>query len=109
MPIYEYRCTGCGHLLDALQKLSEAPLLRCPACDEDALQRMVSAPRFRLKGGGWYETDFKTDNQRNLADTGEKSGDSRPAGGAAETKPEKKADKKESTSGASGKPADKSD
>ena len=67
MPIYEYACKECGHTLDALQKVSEAPLTDCPECGEAALRRLISAPRFRLKGDGWYETDFKKDNQRNLA------------------------------------------
>ena len=69
MPIYEYRCDACGHELEALQKLSEESLKDCPECNAAALRRLVSAPTFRLKGGGWYETDFKTDNEtkRNLA------------------------------------------
>lgn len=67
MPIYEYACAACNHRLDALQKISDEPLLDCPSCGEPQLQRMVSAPRFRLKGQGWYETDFKKDNQRNIA------------------------------------------
>ena len=66
MPIYEYACTNCEHTLDALQKVADAPLVDCPECGEPALKRLVSAPRFRLKGQGWYETDFKKDNQRNL-------------------------------------------
>ncbi len=70
MPIYEYRCESCGHELDALQKISEAALTDCPACGHSALRRLVSAPRFRLKGSGWYETDFKQDNRRNLAGDG---------------------------------------
>ncbi len=74
MPIYEYVCKSCGHELDALQKMSEDPLTLCPDCGENALKRKISAPRFRLKGSGWYETDFKTDKdrKRNLADSGEK-------------------------------------
>ncbi len=68
MPIYEYECQDCGHHMDALQKVSDAPLTECPACGTDGLSRLVSAPRFRLKGSGWYETDFKKDNQRNLAE-----------------------------------------
>lgn len=70
MPIYEYRCDACGHYLEALQKLSEAPLKTCPECSESALTRLMSAPSFRLKGGGWYETDFKGDGEkkRNLVD-----------------------------------------
>lgn len=66
MPIYEYACQKCQHKLDALQKISDDPLLECPECGEPALRRLISAPRFRLKGQGWYETDFKKDNQRNL-------------------------------------------
>ena len=66
MPIYEYACQECEHRLDALQKVAEGPLVDCPACGEPALKRLLSAPRFRLKGQGWYETDFKKDNQRNL-------------------------------------------
>ena len=66
MPIYEYACKKCDHKLDALQKMSDDPLLECPECGEPALKRLLSAPRFRLKGKGWYETDFKKDNQRNV-------------------------------------------
>ncbi len=66
MPIYEYECKVCGHILDALQKMSEDPLKFCPECGKPELKRLLSAPRFRLKGGGWYETDFKTGNKRNL-------------------------------------------
>lgn len=66
MPIYEYACRKCNHTLDALQKLSDAPLVECPECGEQELRRLISAPRFRLKGQGWYETDFKKDKQRNL-------------------------------------------
>jgi len=70
MPIYEYRCAACGHTLDALQKLSEGPLRKCPVCKKLALKRLMSAPSFRLKGGGWYETDFKSDGEkkRNLVE-----------------------------------------
>jgi putative FmdB family regulatory protein len=66
MPIYAYACKECDHTLDALQKISDAPLVDCPDCGQPALKRLLSAPRFRLKGQGWYETDFKKDNQRNL-------------------------------------------
>jgi len=66
VPIYEYACKKCDHTLDALQKMSDDPLVDCPECGEPALKRLLSAPRFRLKGAGWYETDFKKDNQRNV-------------------------------------------
>ncbi len=70
MPFYEYQCKQCGHHLEAMQKLSDQPLKKCPACGKSALSRLMSAPVFRLKGGGWYETDFKSDQEgkRNLAD-----------------------------------------
>ena len=67
MPIYEYVCNECGHQLEALQKMSDAPLLECPACEKEALKKKISAPGFRLSGSGWYETDFKSDNQKNLS------------------------------------------
>ena len=66
MPIYAYACKECDHTLDALQKIADARLVDCPDCGKPALKRLLSAPRFRLKGQGWYETDFKKDNQRNL-------------------------------------------
>ncbi len=70
MPIYEYRCDACGHYMDALQKIADEPLRDCPSCGVSALRRLVSAPNFRLKGSGWYETDFKSDKEtrRNLVD-----------------------------------------
>lgn len=67
MPIYEYQCRACNHAFDALQKLSDDPLTDCPDCGKPALRKLLSAPNFRLKGSGWYETDFKDKNQRNLA------------------------------------------
>jgi putative FmdB family regulatory protein len=67
VPIYEYQCSSCGHGLEALQKLSDAPLVDCPACQQPALSKQISAAGFRLKGGGWYETDFKSGNKKNLA------------------------------------------
>ncbi len=70
MPLYEYRCDACGHAFEALQKMSDEPLVHCPACDETTLRKLVSAAGFRLKGDGWYETDFKSGNKRNLADDG---------------------------------------
>jgi len=74
MPFYEYRCENCGHEMEALQKISDAPLLYCPECEQAALKKLVSAAGFRLKGSGWYETDFKGGNKKNLHDSGEKKG-----------------------------------
>jgi putative FmdB family regulatory protein len=70
MPFYEYQCKSCGHDLEAMQKISDRPLKKCPNCGKSQLQRLMSAPVFRLKGAGWYETDFKgdQDNKKNLAD-----------------------------------------
>ncbi len=70
MPIYEYRCDACGHELEALQKLSDAPLTDCPECHKPSLKKLLSAAGFRLKGGGWYETDFKQGGKKNLHDAG---------------------------------------
>ena len=99
MPIYEYRCESCSHELDALQKLSDDPLHDCPSCEKSTLRRLISAPSFRLKGDGWYETDFKSEKEtkRNLV---EKPGDSKEdkgskksnnEGKSSENKPSKKA------------------
>lgn len=68
MPIYAYQCGSCGHELEALQKMSDAPLTNCPACNGASLAKKVTAAAFRLSGGGWYETDFKSgDDKKNLA------------------------------------------
>ena len=82
MPIYEYRCSACGHHLEEIQKMADAPLRKCPECGKSQLKRLVSAPQFRLKGSGWYETDFKnkSETKRNLvehagADSTETAGD----------------------------------
>jgi putative FmdB family regulatory protein len=70
MPFYEYECSACKFYVESLQKISDPPLIKCPSCGKDTMQRLISAPVFRLKGAGWYETDFKSDaeNKRNLAD-----------------------------------------
>ena len=103
MPIYEYRCDNCAHEFETIQKVSDEPLKTCPACSEDALRKKVSAAGFRLKGGGWYETDFKTGSKKNLA--GESDG---KADGKADGKKEGKADAKTDSkkdAGSSGKAA----
>ncbi|MEY3338223.1 MAG: hypothetical protein RL245_1215 [Pseudomonadota bacterium] len=73
MPFYEYECRSCGVQTEVLQKISDKPLRKCEACGKSALVKLVSAPIFRLKGGGWYETDFKSeqDRKRNLAGDGD--------------------------------------
>jgi putative FmdB family regulatory protein len=67
MPIYEYRCTSCQTELEKLQKISDPPLVECPECGKDTLVKLISASSFRLKGSGWYETDFKTGSKKNGA------------------------------------------
>lgn len=78
MPIYEYECKACGHRLEKLQKVSAAPLADCPACERPELARLISAAGFRLAGGGWYETDFKSGDKKNLAgDSSDKAASSK--------------------------------
>ncbi|MEO7557752.1 MAG: zinc ribbon domain-containing protein [Gammaproteobacteria bacterium] len=59
MPIYEYQCTACGHDFEIIQRMSDAPLVDCPACAQPQLRKKLSASAFHLKGSGWYQTDFK--------------------------------------------------
>lgn len=73
MPIYEYQCDKCQHELEALQKMSDQPLLDCPECNQPALVKKISAVGFRLSGSGWYETDFKSGKKKNLAGDAGKS------------------------------------
>ncbi len=94
MPIYEYVCADCGHELEKLQKISDDPLRDCPECDRESLKKKISAPGFRLSGSGWYETDFKSDKQKNLS-----KGDS--------DKPEKPAEKKAAKADDKGKSSGK--
>jgi putative FmdB family regulatory protein len=79
MPIYEYQCESCGHGLEALQRLSDPLLVDCPACNKPALKKHISAAGFRLKGGGWYETDFKSGNKKNLAGDSSSGASAAPA------------------------------
>jgi len=73
MPIYGYACSNCEHTFDVLQKMSDPKLVDCPDCGEATLRKQLSAPKFRLKGKGWYETDFKTGDKRNLAGDADKT------------------------------------
>ncbi len=68
MPIYEYLCSACEHELEVLQKISEEPLVFCPECGEKTLKKQISKAAFRLKGSGWYETDFKDSGKKKAAD-----------------------------------------
>jgi putative FmdB family regulatory protein len=94
MPFYEYECQACKFYLEVMQKISDRPLTKCPSCGKKKLKKLVSAPVFRLKGAGWYETDFKTDkeNKRNLA--GAEKEEAKP-----EAKPEAKSEVKAEAKG----------
>lgn len=87
MPIYEFECRSCGHVWDRLQKLSDPDPEACPACAAGEVGRRVTAAAFRLKGGGWYETDFKSDKdkKRNLVEGGESRSDTAPASAGSDT------------------------
>jgi putative FmdB family regulatory protein len=93
MPFYEYRCSNCGHELEALQKISDEPLVDCPSCGARGLKKLVSAAGFRLKGAGWYETDFKSGKKKNVHDSGEKKEGSK----SSEKKEKKPTEKKTAT------------
>ena len=80
MPIYEYRCEACGHELEVLQKISDDPKTDCPDCKSPSLKKLISAAGFRLSGGGWYETDFKTGSKKNLSGEQRAKGSSEKSG-----------------------------
>jgi putative FmdB family regulatory protein len=107
MPFYEYECSACGHYLEAMQKISDAPLRKCPACGRQKLARLMSAPVFRLKGAGWYETDFKSDEEgkRNLAEHPEKEKEAEPAQETATADAAKPAEKASESSDKAATPA----
>ena len=102
MPFYEYECTNCKFYVEALQKISDPPMRKCPSCKKQTLKRLVSAPVFRLKGGGWYETDFKSDQEgkRNLA-----AGDEAPEAASTDKAADDKAKPAEAAPNADKKPA----
>jgi putative FmdB family regulatory protein len=93
MPFYEYECPHCGYDAEVLQKITDKPLTLCPSCGKKGLRKLMSAPVFRLKGSGWYETDFKSDkeNKRNLAGAEQEEAKSATA---TDTKADAKADAK---------------
>lgn len=106
MPIYEYRCQSCEHELEKLQKLSDPPLTDCPECGRPELRKLVSAAGFRLKGGGWYETDFKKDRKRNIAGDGESKSESKSESGGESASQGKSGEKSSTTDGGSTKSGD---
>lgn len=107
MPIYEYACKNCDHTLDALQKMNEEPLVFCPSCGEAGLKKLISAPRFRLKGEGWYETDFKKNNQRNLSKSDAEGAKSEKSDTKSTTDDSAKGDKKANSTSEVKKSSDK--
>lgn len=102
VPIYEYQCECCGHKLEVIQKISEDPLKTCPECREESLGKLISAAAFRLKGGGWYETDFKDKKARKNLATGDDAGSTK-----ADTTTEKKPSSE--SNGSAGETASKAD
>ena len=106
MPIYAFACDACGHAFDRLQKLSDADPTGCPACGaEGAVRRQLTAPQFRLSGGGWYETDFKKDGDRKRNLAGEGGEGAKPAQSGPDAKPEPAKPAVEPKPTASAKPA----
>jgi putative FmdB family regulatory protein len=110
MPIYEYKCTSCGHKKEVLQKMSDAPLTQCPACGKATLSKLISAAGFQLKGSGWYATDFKggsgspktgKDQTDSKANDDSKPADAGKAAGGDKPKEEAKSNAAASTAGAS--------
>jgi len=106
MPIYEYQCQDCSEELEVLQKISDQPLRDCPACGRASLKKKISAAAFRLKGGGWYETDFKTGDKKNLAGGSEgdgkgSAGDNKSASGKSDSAGKETSGKKAANSGPS--------
>jgi putative FmdB family regulatory protein len=115
MPIYEYQCEGCEYEFESLQRMSEPPLTQCPSCGKDRLKKKISAVAFRLKGGGWYETDFKSGDKKNVASGSDSSGESSSSESSTPAKSETKSSSTGASSGgtdgatkSSGESADKS-
>ncbi|HEY0766782.1 MAG TPA: FmdB family zinc ribbon protein [Steroidobacteraceae bacterium] len=106
MPFYEYECRACKFYCEVMQKINDAPLTRCPSCGKRTLRKLVSAPVFRLKGAGWYETDFKSDkeNRRNLV--GAEKEESKAEGKAEPTEGKPAAQEAKDAKPADSKPAE---
>lgn len=105
MPFYEYECAHCKFYKEVMQKVSDAPMKKCPSCGRNSLKKLVSAPVFRLKGAGWYETDFKSDKEqkRNLA---EKEPEKKEAADVKDIAKDAKTDAKPADKAAESKPQD---
>jgi len=103
MPIYEYQCEGCEYEFESLQRMSEPPLTQCPSCGKDLLKKKISAVAFRLKGGGWYETDFKSGDKKNVASSSDSGGESTSSGDSSKSE---KSDTKSSDSTSAGSTTD---
>jgi len=100
LPIYEYACRDCEHQFETIQKISEDPLTDCPKCGKSQLKKLMSRAAFRLKGAGWYETDFKSSDKRNIAGDS-KSSDTSESGGKSESSGNEKSDSSSTTEGQS--------
>ena len=99
MPIYEYKCSNCGHQFERIQKFSDDPLKKCPKCDKNTLNKLISSPSFRLKGSGWYETDFKTGSKKNIAENGKSETKKKESNEqSSDSKSDKKKEKKKDNS-----------
>lgn len=105
MPIYEYRCQSCGHEFETIQKVSDAPLTTCPACSQESLRKKVTAAGFRLKGGGWYETDFKAGKKKNVAAEGGGDASGKDSGGGDAAKSDAGGKAASADGGAAAKPS----
>lgn len=97
MPIYAYQCQGCGHKLEKIQRLSDAPLTDCPQCNQASLKKMVTAASFKLTGTGWYETDFKNKSTDKSKSEGKSSSETKTDGAASDTAKSEKKDSKKDT------------
>ena len=113
MPFYEYECSSCKYYTEVLQKVSDPPMAKCPSCGRKTFKKLISAPVFRLKGSGWYETDFKSDkeNKRNLAgaEREESKADDKKDAAAKPEAAKAEGGKSESAKGEAAKPVAKGD
>lgn len=110
MPIYEYQCRRCAHQFETMQRMSEPALTECPECGVDSLRKLISPVAFRLKGGGWYETDFKKGDARNVIKSepsGDKEGETPAKKDDKDASPKSNSDSKSNGEGAASNAASK--